>query len=357
MEKQLDNLEEKYRGKNPFGVQSKMILHIDRISKYVVNDDTAPIEMEVNLTNRCNLKCYWCISENMRANEELKFEYIKKFIEDFKKIGGKAIIFSGGGEPTLHPKFKEIVDYSHNLGINLGLMTNGLYPKQYNQIISEKFHWVRFSLDTLNKKNFKKLKGVDCIDTIRYNIKELKKMNKFAKIWVNCNVSEKLSVEEAKELVETITKIADGLQFRPLLPRYFKQNEKININEKVWSYLLNLKNKEKINMSTDKLDDIKQKNLFPFKYCDGHFFVPILNANGDVCVCMYKTTDPRFVFGNIYNDDFGTIWKSERRRQVIDFVRNFDYKNNCQICCKLTEINKFLHFIRYKERPRDVNFL
>jgi len=141
-----------------------------------------------------------------------------------------------------------------------------------------------------------------------------------------------------------------------VLPRPY-DDDSPRINAEVWDWLEVNGVSEKVVVSRDKLDDMDAGNLFPFKHCDGHFFVPILNANGDLCVCMYQTDKPEFVFGNIYEQSYKAIWMSDRRRKVIEHVRSYDYSTDCQPCCKLTEINKLLHMLQHQERPGDINFL
>ena len=343
----------KYKNNNPFGVQAKMMFHQDRIYEYLYKGDTAPVEMEVNLTNKCNMSCKWCINANFRNKERLNVYSFMHFCIDFKKMGGKALVFSGGGEPTLHPDFEVFVNVARRSDLELGLMTNGFYKPEYSEIIGNNFKWVRFSIDTLDRKEYKKWKGVDSLDMVIDNVKALDKLP--VKVGINCNVGPEHTVESIEKFGFVFSRGIDYIQFRPVLPRYFLK-EKIQTNEAVWDYLSKRECQE-INISGDKLEDLRRNNAFPFSSCEGHFFVPVLNANGDVCVCMYHPKDDRFVFGNLKNQYFKQIWQSEKRYEVIDFVRKLDYKKECQMCCKLTEINKFIDFIKHPEKGTDINFL
>ena len=312
--------------------------------------------MEINLTSKCNLACEWCISANFNRKDTIKTEPLLRFLKEFKKCGGEAVTFSGGGEPTLHPDFLEITTKAKEIGLHLGLMTNGVYPAKYNEVIGKCFDWVRFSLDTINHEKYIKWKGLDRINQVLDNIKELK--NYPATIGINCNVSKEHTLKDIQELCNLMPDTADYLQFRPVLPRYFK-DEKSFINDMIWyDWLENYQiGRPYINLSNDKVDDVEEDNYFPFEWCEGHFFEPILDANGNLCVCMYHPDDDRFVFGNIYKNNLEEIWSSNKRKEVIRFVRSLDYKKHCQVCCKLTEINKFLDFVRHPERGRDIHFL
>lgn len=345
-----------YQGGNPFGSQAKMLLHLDRLNEYLQTGDTTPIFMEVNPTNKCSLKCAWCISENARGYEEIEIDALEGFFKDFREMGGKAITFSGGGEPTYYSHFNRAVESAKKTGLELGLMTHGIYPNKYTNLIGENFQWARFSLDTLDEDNYRKWKGANGVKKVVSNILSLKQYP--VKVGINCNVGENLSAEETRNLVNWFIEDspADYLQFRPILPRYFKY-ESSSLNGEVWNYLNSVRGKEGISFSDDKLNDVNEKNAFPFKSCEGHFFEPVLQATGEIQVCMYHPRNDNFTFGNIHENSFREIWNSDKRKQAIEYTRKFDYSEGCQMCCKLTEPNKLIDFLKHPEETPDSNFL
>jgi len=81
-----------------------------------------PQVIHLDLTNRCNLNCIacWCKSPLLgpehigtrQLGETLPFEVITSFIDSFVEMGGAAQIkLGGGGEPTMHPRFADVVTY------------------------------------------------------------------------------------------------------------------------------------------------------------------------------------------------------------------------------------------------------
>jgi len=339
---------------NPFGSQAKMLYHIDRLYSYLHYGDAWPIFIEINLTDKCNLSCSWCISGN-RLNNTINTNQLMKFLKNFKEHGGKAVTFSGGGEPTLHPDFYEIVVYTKNLGFDLGLMTNGTFAKRYINLIGDNFKWVRFSLDTVNHEKYKEWKGINAVSRVLNNMRFLKDKN--VKVGINCNVNIDMTINDIICLVDAVFLHCKYIQFRPVLPRYFKK-EKPVLNLSVWAYLRkNFATNLKINFSFDKLKDVMTENWFPFETCEGHFFSPILNSDGNLMICMYHFGDNRFAFGNIYESTFEEIWNSNMRKKTIHFVRQLDYHSNCQVCCKLCELNKFIFFLTNPNNDMDINFL
>ena len=66
----MKNKYTRFSGGNPFGSQAKMLLHYEKLNQYLTTGDTSsPIFMEVGLTNKCNMACVWCITENGRDNK------------------------------------------------------------------------------------------------------------------------------------------------------------------------------------------------------------------------------------------------------------------------------------------------
>jgi len=89
------------------------------------------IRLETNKS--CNLRCRYCYA---RSGEDLvkvvDLDTLKSIISEAKELGIKSVVVIGGGEPTLHPTFKELVAYNDSLGIipmvfsNTVLMTEEL---------------------------------------------------------------------------------------------------------------------------------------------------------------------------------------------------------------------------------------
>jgi radical SAM protein with 4Fe4S-binding SPASM domain len=344
--------------KNPFDGNKKMLCHLDRVNEYFKTGDTFPIVMEINLTDICNLKCTYCFCDH-RKTHTLTTDKVLAFLDDFKRLGGKAITFSGGGEPTRHKDFLKIMDHTYNLGLDVGLITNGVFKEskidEMCKEIGEKCNWVRISLDSTDRQKYKEIKQVDVLHLVLKAIKRFRGCK--AKVGLNTNVSAQNTVADVDHMIKSLIHGVDYIQFRPVLPRYF-YDEKIEVNDEVWEYLKQYNGNKQIIQSYDKYVDLKNGNsVFPFQTCEGHYFSPILDANGAVKVCLYHPGDENLTFGNLNDKPLEDIWKSEQRQKAISYVREMTYHNKCQMCCKLTEVNKFIDFIKYPDKKLDLNFI
>ena len=136
---------------------TKLFNHMDRLVD-LQKGTVYPIVAHIMPTSICNLNCPYC-SIKSRPKEELKLEDIKKAITLLKNNGLKAVIISGGGEPTLYKDFNKLVNFLSDLGLEIGLITNGTLLKNVD---IDKFTWVRVSInpETINNLDLPKITGV-----------------------------------------------------------------------------------------------------------------------------------------------------------------------------------------------------
>jgi hypothetical protein len=99
------------------------------------------------------MRCFGCISnaENARP-ASIDYDVFARFVRDFAAMGGESIEFSGGGEPTLHPKFDSLISVvaSHNL--QFGMITNGTRPDECVPALAfAGSRYLRISVYTVNQ--------------------------------------------------------------------------------------------------------------------------------------------------------------------------------------------------------------
>lgn len=119
-------------------------------------DDGAiiPNHLQLNITNKCNLTCKFCSCADRDLSQFLSKEHILSELSKFKVLGGKSVTIAGGGDPTMHPDFDEIIGEIHSMGIKIGLVTNGIKLVKFSNI--DKLTWCRISLSYCNpiRKNW-----------------------------------------------------------------------------------------------------------------------------------------------------------------------------------------------------------
>lgn len=135
-----------------------------------------PLHATVSLGNFCNHKCLWCTAFEYQKEKAtlMDSDALLVFLKQAKARGLKAVTYVGNGEPTVHPKFKELISEVHALGLEQGMFTNGYLLERYEADILKFFTWVRVSLDAGSQEMHAKMHDVkNHFDTIMANVQNL----------------------------------------------------------------------------------------------------------------------------------------------------------------------------------------
>lgn len=100
--------------------------------KLKLNDTLAPTLrpanpelLDISITDRCLSNCSFCYRASNKEGGFASLEKIKKLIDGAANLDVFEIVF-GGGEPTLHPAFPEILAYAAKQGIAANFTTNSV---------------------------------------------------------------------------------------------------------------------------------------------------------------------------------------------------------------------------------------
>ena len=180
---------------NPFNPM-KAMAHLGRyleISNYLldpsgllrqVKDKNISLPMPSMITvdpiNACNLKCEHCNSHDLLSvrthmidyNNFDEFIYGTDFTNTHSDHKVRAMWFVGGGEPTLHPRFAEMIEAAYDIGLKVGIVTNGVNIDQITETL-QLIEWVGVSVDAATPDVFESIKGRDYFDKVIENIRFL----------------------------------------------------------------------------------------------------------------------------------------------------------------------------------------
>jgi len=126
----------------------------------------------LDLTNRCNLKCPVCFANANAVGYvyEPSYEQVVAMLADLRNLRptpATAVQFSGG-EPTLHPRFADIVTRAAEMGFsNIQIATNGLKMADFNFARRSRdagLHTLYLQFDGIGSEIYKKIRGRDIWD-------------------------------------------------------------------------------------------------------------------------------------------------------------------------------------------------
>lgn len=121
--------------------------HREAMESYQAGGGRSIISTHVSPEGACNLKCPFCSVTYRDTHARIALPRIQKYLTDLKARGLKAVILTGGGEPTLYPHFNELVRWIHTEGLSVALITNGTMTDRVEADVWSLFSWVRVSIN------------------------------------------------------------------------------------------------------------------------------------------------------------------------------------------------------------------
>lgn len=288
----------------------------DFFDSYVSNFNYL-MNLTIELTTACNLKCCHCYVED-RANKTcikyLDKELVHKVTNEALELNAVSITLTGG-EPLLHPDIFDIVKYIKQKGFFLTLKTNGTlinednvkYIKEYiDHIILTKYGCSKGIYERITRipgSYNKYLHALELLQTNKVPYKE----NSILLSENECELDEFLestSMVDAYISVNCDNKYA--LTHRPsdtALYRLFK------------------KNYSKITLG--KYETVGEQT----RVCNCGECSLTVNAEGEINPC----TSFYFSLGNCRQQSLGDIWFSIERKNLIEKCK-VKYFNKCMTC-------------------------
>lgn len=91
------------------------------------------IKVEWNLGKRCNYDCSYCPSSiHDNSSPHTDIEILKATADKLLTLDKPIRLSFTGGEPTVHPKFGELIKYCRHIGIKwISVTTNGTLPYEF----------------------------------------------------------------------------------------------------------------------------------------------------------------------------------------------------------------------------------
>jgi MoaA/NifB/PqqE/SkfB family radical SAM enzyme len=195
-----------------------------------------PVSINLDLTTACNFSCPHCVDSRLLNNGDyLDLETIKRSIETLQKNGLRSVILIGGGEPTIHKNFEEIVKFIRGRGIQIGIVTNGSRLDTVARVadVLEEGDWLRISIDAGKESTFFKThrpRGRVSLETILQGARDIKRLNpkiglgfSYVIVWEGISINGYdlcPNVDEMTRAVELAREYSfDYVSFKPCLLR------------------------------------------------------------------------------------------------------------------------------------------
>jgi len=264
----------------------------------------------VEITNRCNKNCKFCVSSKRNLNQMSvdEFKYTLKQIKPYTDY----IFLHVLGEPLLHSEFDSILAVCDEFNVNVNITTNGsLLKKRLNSILNHKcVRQINISLHSL-------LNNDDYLEDILYSTKQIideTKIYVVYRFWTLSNY----------KLKDNQLKIIDSIL------NYYNCTDKLK--------LVNSEN----NIELQKNLYLNKSNLFEWpsleskeysdNFCYGLKTQVAVLSDGTVVPCCLDS-EGIINLGNIFKTSFKDIINSKKSLKIIkDFNDNKCSEELCKHC-------------------------
>ena len=119
-----------------------------------------PVHAEIDITDRCNVACYFCNQQDVRTKEQISLAHLTRLVDELAEGGLRSIRMSGGGDPLFHHAILEFLDHVHARGVVIdNLTTNGalLNAEIARRLVAHRAREVIFSLNAVDEKDYHRM--------------------------------------------------------------------------------------------------------------------------------------------------------------------------------------------------------
>lgn len=178
--------------------------------------------LRLAVTDRCNLRCQYCMPANgidiVERKELLTYKEMYRITRVLSELGVDKVRLTGG-EPFVRKdfmRFLEMLDYNDLLN-EINITTNGaLIRKHIDRISQFKVKSINLSLDSLNKENFAKITRRDVFEEVYETLQEL--LASDLKIKLNMVVQSGVNTHEIVDFVKLAEKNKLSVRFIEEMP-------------------------------------------------------------------------------------------------------------------------------------------
>ncbi len=332
----------------------------------VAGEEAYPVHVQIGPTNFCNHDCTFCYAARTMfdakgvGRSRIDVSRLMEVMDEMKLHGLRAATLVGAGEPTLHPEIAEIIEGLGERGIEVAMFTNGsCITERTAKAIADYCTFVRFSLTGASKEVHDLVHANGDFDRVVENIDRIvkarhRRLPTLGSQFVLASYSAKDLVKGAK-----LSK-ALGLDYYEIKPCY-EAPGKPNQLENTLTYDESAELMAEAQQFEDDRFKVYAKydqaqtvfiNLDDRQYddCPGHKSTAVLEADLEMYICVNQKI-PDYSFGNLRDQSFEQIWKSERRQEVLRKLN----VHECLPRCRQDPLNKIVHEIRMGTRMIPVN--
>lgn len=341
--------------------REKVFAHLDRLAAWKAGDRPAPVTAEIDISNRCSAGCQYCHFSHTHVRGPWKtkprvlpmafdstgdladVDILTRALFDMYAAGVRGIVYSGGGEPTTHPRWPEIFSFGNAAGLRQGIYTLGaLLHQNTAHLLAALVDWVVVSLDAPDAETYAAERSVptahfhqacsavrwlaesgECVVGVSFLLHEGN--------WFR--TEEMLTL--ARSLGANYTTFRPAIQTSPASPSVCTVDR--SWVTQVMSTLTALARESDVEVDPDRFAEYRDWQGHGYSQCYGPRLNTTITPDGRVWLCPQRRGIAGSCLGDLRTESFADIWKRHPGHYNVD--------NGCRVMCRLHPVNQTLDAI------------
>ena len=340
----------------------KVLHHPERIAALQLGECPPPVHVQLILSDLCNQNCSFCayrmdgytsnalfgVDGNNNPNRMIPWEKAQEIIHDCAEMGVKAVQFTGGGEPSLHPNLAEAMRLTKRLGMAFSLVTNGTWTDPDLTKAAMGATWVRVSIDAGRAETYARVRRTS--------------ETSWGKAWNTVGflagkgpvvgVGFVVTPDNYREIPWFLRRAAESGAANARISAMFSQNgaepyralyNEITRLIRVERGIVERNDFRVYDMFGDRFDDLEHASP-DYPKCGYQHFTTYIGGDQNVYRCCNTAYNPLGLVGSVKDMRFKDLWESEARQTA---YREF----SAPFCdrCQYNRINETLQGVMAPE--------
>jgi len=137
-----------------------------------------PLHLELDISDRCNVDCYFCNAMDVRTKENVPFERVTQILDEAVGNGLRSVRFAGGGDPLFHRNIEQVIECVHSKGLVVDNITSnalGMTAGVAEKLVSGKTREIVVSLNAADANDYARMMQVKpaIFDKVVANVEHL----------------------------------------------------------------------------------------------------------------------------------------------------------------------------------------
>lgn len=290
-------------------------------SQFLLNRQDMPRYYNVELTNRCNMRCEMCKNREIPSHRKVFMErgLLQRFMREIDGLGRCWLMLVKQGDALVHPRFPEMLSVmrkaEHRHVITLTTNAYNLNEANVRAVVDNDVDYVNVSIDSVRPETYKAIRGVD-LQPVLDNVEALRRAVAAAPgCRTRLSVNMVVMRSNADEVEEAERYWADKCVFLTLQQANVWVLDSAEAGNDNWT-----------------LVNAEGEDRYP---CNTPFLNMVLNADGTTSLCCSDWNN-QVLLGDFNSQTLREIWQGEAYARVrrCHLENDFSDLSLCRDCAQ-----------------------